>query len=438
MFPENGSLLACVSGGADSMCLLAVLAEISGMRGYALRAAHYNHMLRGEESDRDEAFVRGYCAANDIPFYSQRGDVSSYAKARRLGTEEAAREMRYRFFHEVAADIGADRIVTAHTADDNAETVLMNLIRGAGTNGLTGIPPRRGAVVRPMLKVLRRDILRYLNEHDITFIDDSTNNLEIYTRNKLRRSIIPFIKEINPKFTESVAATAELLRADEVFLSKTADSITGRDAEDPAFLSALPFAVSSRVIRRLSGLNLSHKHVRAVLDLCRKSGPPASLSLPGNTVVYVEYGRIAFADKTGDGFRQVWPVAGESARIGSLGLIISCESVICSEQFSAAPGIINKSFTSFLFKCDALCGRISVRPRREGDSIRFFGKNGSRTLKKLFIDLHIPARERANIPVIADDAGVLAVYGFGMGDRAVPEPGDRAVQLVFEKGESNV
>ena len=531
MFPESGALLACVSGGADSMCLLAALIEISAMRGYALSAAHYNHMLRGAESDRDEAFVTDYCKLRGVPLYVGRGDAADFAKSGRLGVEEAAREMRYGFFYAAAENIGAQRIVTAHTADDNAETMLMNLIRGAGANGLSGIPPVRSvnkgagaagggaaitaagtvaadagkvdaagvaatvagtiaadagavdaagvAAVRPMLRVSRREVLSFLEERGISFIEDSSNGLDVYTRNKVRHSIIPLITEINPKFIESASAAAELLRADNDYLSSLADDHIGHSAADAAELSGLPFAVSSRVIRKLSGVSLSYKHVKAVLDMCVCGGAHASLSLPGITARY-EYGKLTFEKNAGtdvkhglgdgslssagsrrnagssgsgdhenpenpvcenragssdrpDAFTPVWPVPGESIYIGSLNLKIICESVICNEPLAEADSRINKSFTSFLFKNDAVCGRITVRSRREGDKIRFPGRSGSKTLKKLFIELRIPARDRAYIPVVADEAGVLAVYGIGAADRAAPSAGGLAVKLTFER-----
>ena len=517
MFPENCALLACVSGGADSVCLLEALLEISAMRGYTVSAAHFNHMLRGAESDRDEAFVRDYCTSRGVSLIVGRGDVADHASVAGLSVEEAARKMRYNFFYSAAEEIGARRIVTAHTADDNAETILMNLIRGAGANGLSGIPPMRSAslvgaqgapirsagpvgaqgalnrepisVVRPMLPVTRSEVLMFLEERGIPFIEDSSNNLDVYTRNKIRHSIVPLITEINPKFTTSAAAAAELLRADNDYLSALADDYTGQNAADTSVLSGLPFAISSRVIRKLSGVSLSHKHVKTVLDMCGRGGAPSSLSLPGVTA-YFDYGKLTFeanADRehrdgagaagtcaagtgaagsgaggsgaagTGaagsgaagsgaagsgavrglrEGFTPVLPVPGESVSIGTLNLIITCESVICNEPdelYTEADDRINKSFTSFLFKNDALCGRITVRSRREGDNIRFPGRTGSKTLKKLFIERRIPARERAFVPVIADEAGVLAIYGIGTGDRAAPLPGEKAVRLIFER-----
>ena len=487
MLPDSGVVLVCVSGGADSMCLLEALLEISSMRGFTLNVAHYNHMLRGEESERDEAFVREYCMVRNIPFYCDSGDVKAYAKIQGVGIEEAARNMRYGFFYNTAVKIGATRIATAHTADDNAETIIMNLARGAGANGLSGIPPKRDvlytdgrneselggcfissvagtseydlAIIRPMLQVSKDDVLSFLSNRGITFVQDSTNNLDAFTRNKIRHIVMPVIKEINPRFNEAATAVAEISRADEEYLSTIADrfinakcshqplatshcglqgnipSLLGCEPQPTLDVSAdigellgLPFAVSGRVIRKLCGGNLSLRHVKAVLELCRQEDPSACLSLPRMTV-YREYGRVVFGSnikKIKDSFEPIYPRDGECIKIPIIELKMSCKTVVYSDT-------INKSFTSFLFKYVDLCGRMTVRSRREGDFIRLYGQNCTKTLKKLFIERRIPIGKRELIPVLADEDGVLAVYGIGMGDRAVPEPGDLAFQISFEE-----
>ena len=435
MLPPGGLVLACVSGGADSMCLLETMLHISYERGFSVAAVHYNHGLRGEESDRDELFVREYCAKCGVPFYTGDGDVREYAGEAGLGIEAAAREMRYRFFHETAELIGAGRIATAHTADDNTETIIMNLTRGAGANGLSGIPPVRGAVVRPLLRVPRDEVMKFIGERGVPFVEDSTNALDIYTRNKIRHLVIPVLKEVNPGLNDAAGAASELLYADEDFISDIADLFitdccagTTADAGD---LAQLPFAVSSRVIRKLYGGNLALKHVKAVLGLCLHENPSASLSLPGMTVCR-EYDRIVFDPgqaPSADGFAQVFPSDGDSFIILGAGLKMSCKSII----YDGKNPEINKTFTSFLFKSADICGRITVRPRREGDNIRLIGQSGTKTLKKLFIERRVPARKRAFVPVIADGEGILAVYGLGAGARAAPGPGDAALRIDFEE-----
>ena len=486
MFPGPGLVLVCVSGGADSMCLLEALREISREFGFSIAVAHFNHNLRGDESVRDEMFVREYCRMRDVPFYSGSGDVGAFAKNYGSGLEEAARDLRYGFFISTAEKTGAVRIATAHTADDNAETMILNLVRGAGANGLSGIPPKRGIytragdrnesglysrcmqgpaesvmqgimIIRPMLRVSRQDVLQFTGERGVPFIEDSTNSLDVFTRNKIRHKVMPVIREINPRYHEAVSAAAELSRADEEYLSEVADTFIGERCtresmnnkntesgiQDPEFAAdgvcdvfsadakdilSLPFAVSGRVIRKLCGRSLSYKHVKAVLELCGRENPSASLTLPG-MIVYREYSRVVFGGegkKAADGLTDIYPTDGCSILIPGPGLKMSCKSVICSDT-------INKSFTSFLFKSTDLCGKMTVRSRREGDTIRLTGQNCTKTLKKLFIERRIPVRKRNFIPVIADEEGVLAVYGIGMGGRAVPESGDDAFLINFEE-----
>ena len=437
MLPEYGLVLVCVSGGADSMCLFEVLRHISYEAGFSLAVAHYNHELRGEESDRDETFVMEVCEEHGIPFYSGRGDVANYARKWGLGIEEAARELRYEFFYDTAEKAGALKIATAHTMDDNAETVVINLVRGAGANGMSGIPPVRGTVIRPLLQVTRDEVMNFIEEREILYVDDSTNELDIYTRNKIRHTIIPLFKELNPRFNEAASTAAELFRADEEFIADLADLFINEccvglttDAND---LAVLPFSVSSRVIRKLYGGNLSFNHVKDVLALSAGDNPSASISLPG-MVVYREYDRIIFdasPQEKDEEFAPVYPTAGNSFIILGLGLKITCKSVIYDDSMCESG--INTSFTSFLFKSVDICGKISVRSRREGDSVRLKGQSGTKTLKKLFIEKRIPVRKRNLIPVISDDAGVLGIYKLGAGDRAVPKPGDSAIILIFEE-----
>ena len=435
MFPEAGIVLACVSGGADSMCLLYALLEISRTRGFEVSVAHYNHQLRGGESERDESFVKKRCEYLGVAFYSERGDVRNYALQHKIGIEQAARVLRYAFFYAIAEKVNAARIATAHTADDNTETVIMNIARGAGAAGLSGIPPVRDSIIRPMLRVSRTDVLRFAEERDIPFISDSTNELDIYTRNKIRHSIIPVLSGINPQLNEAAAATAELARADEEYLSGLADEfISGnlmRGSVDAAALTSLPPAISGRVVRKLCGGGITFKHVEMVMDMSRHGGPSARLSLPGMTV-FKEYGRVVFGRKNDcdeGGFQPIFPNDGDNIPIPGLCLKLSCKMVTYGDII---PRIINKSFTSFIFKYSELYGKLTVRPRREGDAVRLLGKDGTKTLKKLFIEHRIPARKRDNVPVIADDLGVLAIYGLGPSDRAVPGSGDLAVQIEFE------
>jgi tRNA(Ile)-lysidine synthase len=436
LFPREGLVLVAVSGGADSMCLLAALTEISEAAGFTVAAAHFNHRLRGSESDADEAFVARFCLNRGIRLLTGADDVRASAEERGIGIEEAARDLRYGFLEKAAADIHARRIATAHTADDNAETVLLNLTRGTGLKGLGGIPPVRGPIIRPMLTVTRREVLHYLASRSIGFTEDSTNSLDIYSRNLIRHRVIPVLLELNPRFAETVTASALLLREDEAYLSDSAARFISEHFDGRALktkdLQELPKAVSSRVIRNLADIRLTANHTEAVLKLIASDDPSGQVSLPGCTV-YKEYDTVVFSDDTpADGFEPVIVPVGGTIRLPGLGLAVSCRIAAGTEK-------INNSFNTFLFNYDNIYGNIVIRSRKTGDKIRLSGGNGTKTLKKLFIEKRIPARRRSMIPVIADDSGILAVYGIGtdvraaVGEQAVRKPGDNTLEITFEE-----
>ena len=222
MLPAGGTVLCAVSGGADSICMLHLLRALGERDGFQVAAAHFNHRLRGAESDRDEAFVRRQCEQWSIPLTVGAGDVAGQAARLGTGVEETARAMRYRFLQATAEKVGACRIATAHNADDNAETLLLHLVRGTGLQGLTGIPPRRGEIVRPLLNVTREEITAYLAQRGIDYVEDSSNADEGYTRNYLRRQVMPLLRACNPRLSEHMGQTIRYLRQDNDYLNAQA------------------------------------------------------------------------------------------------------------------------------------------------------------------------------------------------------------------------
>ena len=203
LFNLQDKILVALSGGADSVALLRVLLSL----GYTCECAHCNFHLRGLESDRDEAFVRQLCEKQGIPLHVTHFDTSAYAKEHHISIEMAARELRYEWFEHIRKEIGASAIAVAHHRDDSVETFLLNLMRGAGINGLKGIPVKNGLIVRPLLSVSREDILDYLQAIHQDFVTDSTNMEDEYMRNKIRLNIIPVMKEVNPSIMETIQET---------------------------------------------------------------------------------------------------------------------------------------------------------------------------------------------------------------------------------------
>ena len=432
MFPPRGGvILAAVSGGADSVCLLRALLELSKERGFKVSCAHFNHRLRKEESERDERFVRDLCEKLGVPFYCGGADVRAAAAERKAGIEETARALRYEFLHETAGQCGASVIATAHTADDNTETVLLNLARGAGTKGLAGIPPVRDNIIRPMLCVTRGEVLEYLKSRGQDYVEDSTNFENVYARNRIRHAVIPVLQDLNPRLHSAVFHASRLLREDDRYLTELARAFYRENCPGGRIpcekLLTLPYPLSSRVLRLASGIPLSCERTDAVLELCGKNLASAELSLPGATAI-IEYGALRFVQGTEEplSFEPVTLAPGQTAEIPELGLRVTLRETICPEK-------IHNSFNNFLFNFDSVYGMIVIRPRQSGDKIALSGRNGTKSLKRLFIEEKIPKLARALVPVVADDKGVLAVYGIGQDIRAVPVSARAALEIIFEE-----
>jgi len=424
MLPEGSRVLCACSGGADSVCLLQLLRETEGI---SVVCAHFNHRLRGKESDRDEAFVRGLCRVLDVECVVGAGDVADYAASHGMGIEEAARTLRYDFLEKAAEEAGCSRIATAHNAEDNAETVLMNLIRGSGLKGLTGIPPVRGKIIRPLLTVTRGEIEQYLEAKGLASVEDSSNSSDDYTRNRIRHHVLPLLREQNVAAVENIAAAAELLRKDEEYLSAQAESFIeesnwGKCGVSISELLELPQPVSARVLLRLCP-GAAKIHVDAVYALCMNRAVHAETDLPGMKVVK-DYDTLSF-NPTRQEILSRELSEGETLLPEAGWRILLTRSDYCGE--------IHNSFNTFYFKSESICGRVSVTSREEGDSIRLLGRGCTKSLKKLFAEEKLPLAERKRIPVLRDEAGVIAVYGFGVAERCAPQLGDMVLRVEIKE-----
>ena len=416
----KGLILCAVSGGADSMYLLCRLREL----GCPVAAAHFNHGLRTGEADRDEAFVKNFCESQNIPFTAGRGDVSRYARENRLSTEDAARQMRYAFLEETARRIGASAIATAHTADDNAETVLLHLIRGAGLGGLGGIPPVRGNLRRPMLSLTRQEVESYLRERDIPFVTDSTNEADDYARNRLRHRVLPALREENPALERAVGRMTALLREDEEFLSGLAADFVrqfGSGKSLPADkLAALPKPIARRVVRQMAGRSITAEQTEAVLHIAQSGG----FTHIGGLEIGCSEGQLVFGAKARAPLPdRVLPV-GQEVYLPEAGLRARCEPL------KEYPAFVNKPFNTFFFPYENIYGNITVTARKPGDKYRPAGRGCTKTLKALFMEKGVPSWERESVPVLRDDMGILGVYGFPPAERAAARPGDGGVLKV--------
>ncbi len=427
----NGAdrVICALSGGADSICLADTLLSLSEELGFRLECAHFNHLLRGEEARRDEAFVTAWCKERGLKLYLGSADVSAYAADNHMGIEEAARTLRYGFLEGLGDE--RTRIATAHQADDQAETLLMNLVRGSGLQGLSGIPPVRGRIIRPLLGVSREDILAYLAKRGLSFVEDSTNRDTVYRRNKLRNTVIPLLREMNPSFAETCGRTARLLRADDAILQETAAKYVtvegGRVGLSVHELMNLPQPLSSRALRQAVarfGIRPEEKHIHGLMSLAASENPSARMDLQCGVWAQRQYDRLLIGNRDEpESFRETTLPYGIWTEINEIGICVFWgERAECDK--------IHGKFTTYFFKKDRICGRITVRPRREGDYLRPAGRQG-KSLKKWMIQEKIPAPERNRLPVFADEKGVLAVRGIGADIRAQASPEEADSVLVI-------
>lgn len=424
MIAPGEGVVCALSGGTDSVCLLDILASLREELDFVLYACHYNHRLRGEESHRDEAFARSICEKKGIPLFVGSGNVAEEAAKTGCGIEETARKMRYAFFDEALAHFGADRIATAHNADDNLETVIMHLARGTGLRGLCGIPPVRDRLIRPILFASRTAIEQYCAAHGLDHVEDCTNSDESYTRNRIRAKVIPILKEINPSAASVSVDMCARLREDEKYLTDASRT------EGSILISQLgPKPVGIRTVRdgyekASGGSSLSSRQLDALWMLCIGDSPSARLSLPGNITAVRKYDQLVFLKDPVDPDDFCYKLP-ENGCVDTGKFLIFCK--ICSKTPDLA-----KNTNTFAIKRDMIDGALYVRSRKTGDSIKLPGRP-SKSLKKLFIDEKIPASDRSGVPVIADTRSVAAVYGFGVDVSFLPTDGDEFFEITLSE-----
>ena len=447
--PGDG-ILAGVSGGADSVCLLVLLDELKEELGIRLAAFHLNHGLRGAEADRDEAYVREICGRLGVPLAAAHENVAEYAAARGISGEEAGRILRYEHMRAAAEQFSCRRTATAHHRDDSAETVLFNMFRGSGLKGLSGIRPVRENIIRPLLCLSRAEIAGYLEEKGIPWCEDSTNGENVYTRNRIRNCLMPWVKEnINGRAPEHILAAAELAAQADAYFAELAQKLLadagerkgqpgGTEPGTPVpgtsisteLFDRQPPVVQGYLVRAMvsraagSPRDISAKHVEAV---CALTGPG------GGTEAVLPYGlravrgydrlEVALEERFLAGAAREWPTAA---------FFMKTRQLPCKKGME----IPKNQYTKW-FDYDRIKGALSIRTRESGDYFMIAGGK-RKLLKRFFIDEKIPEEERASVPLVAEGSHVLWIVGYRISEfYKITENTRTILEVQVCKGEEN-
>ena len=408
------NITVALSGGADSVALLHALCTLKDKLKINISAAHLNHMIRGDEALRDENFVKQLCGDMNVPLICESIDVPAYAEKNRLSIETAAREVRYAFFERINTGV----VATAHTASDNLETVLFNLARGTGLNGLCGIPPKRSIYIRPLILVTRDEVEAYCAENCLSYVTDSTNLSDDYTRNRIRHTVIPVLKSVNPSAEKTVARTVVSVREDEEFLNACVDNYLSANFKD-GFLtvdSAVPPSVLKRAIKKYAeyivpDLRLDSLHLNSIYSVSVNGG---RTSLPCDCIAEAKNGRLPVKNKLSNGKKTVFNVT----------------TAVKDNTFFKNGEKVNNLLLNNSIDCDKIVGESVSRTRLPGDSVRLAGRGCTKTLKKLMNELKIPNELRDSVPVLADDDGVIWVYGAGTASRCAVNEKTEKVMII--------
>ena len=422
MISKGDSVLIALSGGADSVMLALFLIKIREQYSLKLTAAHVEHGIRGKESLEDAAFCEKFCKENGIDFKVMHIDAPAEAKKHKMGVEEYSRKARYDFFKTFECD----KIATAHNLSDNIETMLFRCARGTSLKGLCAIPAKRGKIIRPLIEISSQEIRNYLNDKNIPYRTDSTNSDNNYSRNYIRNEIIPRLKILNSEFESHAAHLISSLQDDEDFIEKHINEIYNDYCIDNKIsvsgIKSLSQSEKSRIIAKWlneNNLPVNDNDISGILVLQEK-----------NSRFQISRGIYAVSAA---GFIRLVYTQSENAEI----CFKVTKSVVSVKDFLNKCEFNNKKF-DFYCDCDKIVGNVVVRSRKEGDSISPKGRKCSKSLKKLFNELHIPPETRNRIPVIADDSGVIGIAKIAVSQRTAVDGNTKNVLILNIRTEDKI
>ncbi len=429
MLKSGERIVIAVSGGADSVALLYVLLGMRLKWGFKLHLAHLNHMFRGEEAAQDAEFVRQLAQKHELPYSIEKFDVPAYKRRHKLSPQDAARRIRYQFLDKAATETGAAKIALGHTADDQAETMLMRILQGTGAEGLAGIPPQRGKYIRPLIETSRKQIEEFLKEGGIPFRQDASNLSPKYLRNKLRLQLLPQLeREYNPNLRNSLNQLAQIVRAEDEWqaghiaqlLPQIVDSSSQAVSIRLEAFKKQPLAIKRRLLRwginQLKGdlKGIGFPHIEQLLKLINSEQGYKELHLPGQIMAQKSYRRLTLTRQTETGAALSYDYSLNVPGISALPAInMEIEARIMEQSALSGYPAGNEAVLDF----DKLKTPLSIRNRRAGD--RFFpqGAVGAKKLKSFFIDHKTPLDQRDRIPLLVSADEIVWVCGYRISER---------------------
>ena len=429
MLSGEERVLVALSGGPDSVCLLYVLKNLKDEFKLDLHALYADHGLRPEETSGEIEFCRKLCEKLDLPFITKSIDVKSYAQEKGLNRQEAARELRYQVFEKTAFEINAKKIALGHTADDQAETLLMRIMRGSGPTGLSGIPPVRGKFIRPLIEIERQAIERYLQEEKIDYIVDSSNLREDYLRNKVRLSLMPMIREINPNIIDTLSRTAAILREEEryfeILVSKTLIRLISRKTNSRIELFLSPLEAMGKVILRRAlrraidetrGLRgIDFIHIEDIIEMIKKGKTGGRLYLPHGIRAIKDYSVLILTSESPVKLdTYTLEVPGELV-LKEEGVFIEAsiyENRVSKIKDFRLPTLASRLGTTIVFDAEKMIFPLVVRPRKKGDFFYPLGFGKKKKLQDFFVDEKVPRDERDAVPLVVSGEDIVWVVGY--------------------------
>lgn len=432
LIKEGERVVVGVSGGADSVCLLLVLKEIMPLE--CITAVHINHGIRGDEAARDEDFVLQLCKRQGIRLEIRRLDVPLFARDNKISEEEAGRILRYRVFEEIRLLYKADKIAVAHNLNDVAETFLMNLSRGSGITGLTGIKLRSGVLIRPLIKTSRteiEEIVTYLGE---SFITDSTNNSLIYTRNRIRKRVIPELEEVNERAVSHINDACERLEKIEDYIIKEAANAyksyvtKGKDIFISNEILVLDEVIIEEVLHKAlseaagRARDIGSVHISYLLELFNKQ-VGRTIDLPYQVRAYRDYKGIrlngaAHKPETGENTHEMPELLLYAEAVDGISAVVSDEDNIRLTFEDGSVKNLSQNSCIRWFDYDKIAENVMVRFKEEGDFLVISPEGDKKKLKKYFADSKIPSDKRGGIPLVASGNDVLWIIGYRTGEGA--------------------